>query len=171
MSASLQSDGGREQKTFGAPTPVVVQLVSDNYFSELGIHAVYGNTFVKQDEGASTVRPVVVLGYQFWRRAFDSSPQAIGAILKVNGNVVSVIGVAPEKFTGTANPPIEPDFWAPLEMQPQLIPGHDWRNDSVEHRLQLIARLRPGMTSSSALPGLGVAFAGNRPVPREYPES
>nr|HEV7954658.1 ABC transporter permease [Candidatus Acidoferrales bacterium] len=171
MSASLQSKNKSGEASFGGAMPVAAQLVSENYFSELGIHPVYGQTFGRIDKEVSNARPVAVIGYQFWRRAFGASPQAIGAIIKVNGTAMSVIGVAPERFTGTANPPIEPDFWAPLGMQPQLIPGHDWRNDAVEHPLQLIARLAPGTTSSTALPGLGVAADGYRPVPREYPES
>jgi predicted permease len=170
MSASLQSGSGG-QRTFKAPALVVAQLVSDNYFSELGVHALYGQTFGKQDEGTLTVQPVVVLGYQYWQRAFDSNPRAIGSLIKVNGTVVTVIGVTPEEFTGTANPPIEPDFWAPIEMQPQLIPGHDWRDDSIEHPVQLIGRLAPGQTLQRALSGLGVEFNGYRPAPKEYPGS
>src|SRR5882724_298808 len=117
MSGSLQSENHSTSGIFGSAQPVVAQLVSDDYFSELGIHPIYGRAFESANEGKTIVQRGVVLGYQFWRRAFDSSSQAIGALLKVNGTVVSVIGVAPEKFTGTANPPIEPDFWAPLRSE------------------------------------------------------
>jgi predicted permease len=171
MSASIESKSASGARTFGGAMPVVAQLVSDNYFSELGIRAAYGQTFGTAAKGEAKDQPVIVLGCQFWRRVFGSSPQAIGALIKVNGTALSVIGVAPEKFTGTANPPIEPDFWVPLEMQQQLIPGHDWRNDANEHPVQLIARLAPGVTWPRALPGLGVAFGEYRQVPREYPES
>jgi predicted permease len=171
MPASLQTEDKSGQKTFGGPSPVVAQIVSGNYFSELGINAMRGRTFVEKSEGGSATEPAIVISYAFWQRSFHSDSNAIGALLKVNGTIFSVIGITPQKFTGTANPPIEPDFWAPLEMQPQLIPGHDWKNDPLEHRIQLIGRLAPGLNAPSAMSGLNVAFNSFLPVPHEYAQS
>jgi macrolide transport system ATP-binding/permease protein len=171
MSASLQSEDKSGQKTFGSPSPVVAQIVSGNYFSELGINAMRGRTFVENNDSASATEPGIVISYAFWQRSFRADPNAIGALVRINGTVYSVIGITPQKFTGTANPPVEPDLWAPLEMQSRLIPGHDWKNDPLEHRVQLIGRLAPGQSNSTALSGLNVAFDSFHPVPHEYAQS
>jgi predicted permease len=63
----------------------------------------------------------------------------------MNGTAFTVIGVAPETFTGTSVMPLVPDFWAPVSMQAQLAPGSNWLDAPDNRQLQLLGRLRNGV--------------------------
>jgi macrolide transport system ATP-binding/permease protein len=115
------------------------QMVSGNYFKSLGVEAGLGRTF-RPDEGRI---PVVVLSYSFWQRAFHGDPQTARLAMRINGTAYSIIGVAPEEFTGTALLPQVPDFWVPVSMQSQLVPGQDWLHQPADYRFQILGRVRP----------------------------
>ncbi|HEV2690349.1 MAG TPA: ABC transporter permease, partial [Bryobacteraceae bacterium] len=126
------------------------QLVSGNYFSDLGISAVLGRTFLPEETETPGVHPVAVLSFPFWERRFNSDPLILGRLLKLNGVDFTVIGVASKEFIGTANPPIVPDLWAPLMMQAQLAPGTAWLSDPGNYQVQILGRPRPGISRSQA---------------------
>ena len=130
-------EGGNQIKTlFG-------QAVSGNYFTGLGINAGLGRTFGPQEDGTGESNPVIVLSHIFWQQEFNSDPNAIGKIIKINGTAFTIIGVTPREFTGTSVIPQIPDFWAPVRMQPQLVPGRNWLTHPEDYRLQVLARLKP----------------------------
>jgi hypothetical protein len=107
---------------------ISVQLVSANYFSDLGVPLLMGRGFVPGEDAVRGANTVVVLSYPYWRRAFHSDPGILGQPVKVNGTAFTVVGVAREGFTGTSVTPQTPDLWAPLSMQVQFAPGMDWPN-------------------------------------------
>jgi predicted permease len=129
--------GGNKLKTLQG------QIVSGNYFTGLGINARLGRTFGPDEDGAPGANPVVVLSYAFWRRDFQADTQIVGRVLRVNGTAFTIVGVAPQQFTGTALVPVVPDFWAPVSMQAQLVPGQNWLNQPNDFRFQILARLKP----------------------------
>lgn len=71
----------------------------------------------------------------------------IGRTVSLNGTAFTVIGIAPATFIGSGNPPQVPDFWIPLMMQGGLSPGSAWLDRADIHRLQLLARLKPGISA------------------------
>ncbi len=119
------------------------QIVSGNYFGALGVNAAIGRTFGPNEDGPSGANPVIVLSYAFWQRGFQGDRQIVGHIVRINGTAFTVVGVVPQQFTGTALLPVVPDFWAPISMQTQLVPGQNWRNQPADYRFQILARLRP----------------------------
>src|SRR5262249_6867774 len=60
----------------------------------------------------------------------------------------TIIGIMPQKFTGTELFPVEPAFWAPLSMVEQMDPNHGGFN--------LLARLKPGVSQATAQAELAV---------------
>jgi predicted permease len=126
------------------------QLVSGNYFADLGVSASLGRTFLAEENQSPGAHPVMVLSFPFWQRHFNSDPLILGRILKLNSTDFTVVGVAPKEFIGTGNPPVVPDFWAPLMMQQQLAPGSDWLNQPASHQFQILGRLRPGVALKQA---------------------
>src|SRR5262245_46708577 len=74
-------------------------VVSANYFDVLGLRAAAGRTFAAGEEDFSGDRPVVI-GWSMWQRLFKGDHAAIGQMLVLNGHPFTVIGVAPEGFTG-----------------------------------------------------------------------
>jgi predicted permease len=120
------------------------QLVSGNYFSLLGVHAILGRTISSGDDQTVSPHPVVVLSHSFWQHELGSDPGIVGRTLVLNGAAFSVIGVAPPGFAGLLVGSA-PDFWAPLTLQEQFT--HDKERLTNRHGYWLIVagRMRPGI--------------------------
>ena len=119
------------------------ELVSSNYFADLGVAARLGRTFLPGEEGAPGAPPVVVLSDSFWQRRFHGDSHIVGQVILLYRVAFTVVGVAAEEFTGTSVGLQIPDFWAPLSLQTKLVPEHDWLNEPDVKQLQILARLRP----------------------------
>ena len=77
------------------------EAVTGTYFDVLGVPAALGRTFLSEEYQSPGTHPVAVLGHSFWERRFTGVPEIIGRTIKLNGHTFTVIGVAPESFTGT----------------------------------------------------------------------
>lgn len=121
------------------------QMVSGNYFRSFGVDTKLGRSFGPDEDHAPGANPVIVISYPFWQRMFHGDPKAVGSLLRINGTAYSIVGVAPQEFTGTGLLPQVPDFWAPISMQAQLVPGQDWLNQPADYRFEILGRLRPGV--------------------------
>jgi predicted permease len=141
----LASLSDYNQQSGNALKTLQAQIVSGNYFTGLGIGARIGRTFGPEEDRAPGASPVIVLSYAFWQRQFRGDPQIPGHSVKVNGTVFTVVGVAPQEFTGTSVIPQVPDFWAPVSMQAELVPGQNWLNQPADFRFQVLARVKPMM--------------------------
>jgi predicted permease len=128
------------------------ELVSANYFDDLGIRPSLGRPFNSGEDQTPGANNVIVISYAFWRNAFQNRPQAIGQSITLNGVPFSIVGVAPRQFTGTSINPQIPDFWAPFSMQAQLVPGQDWLHQPTRRFFQILARLKPSSSRLSAQP-------------------
>jgi predicted permease len=95
------------------------EAVTGNYFDVLGVPAGLGRTFLPEEYENPGTHPVAVLGHSFWERRFAGAPGIVGGTIKLNGQVITVIGVAPESFTGTI-PVYSPDIWTTMSMQTVL---------------------------------------------------
>src|SRR5258708_7915459 len=126
------------------------QLVSANYFAGAGVSARVGRTFAEGEDHVPGVNPVIVRGYAAWQRRFQGDAGIGGQIVQLNGTAFTVIGIAPETFTGTSVIAIMPDFWAPVSMQGQLAPGSNWLDAPEVHKLQILGRLKDGVPSGRA---------------------
>nr|HEV7955161.1 ABC transporter permease [Candidatus Acidoferrales bacterium] len=120
----------------------LLNVVSDNYFSVLGVQPLLGHWFAPgEDNKASTS---AILSYPYWK-SLGADPGIIGKSLATNGASFTVIGVAPRGFTGTILSDL-PDVWFPLSHQ-----TGDWRTDRTQHGYSLIGRMKPGVTRAQAL--------------------
>src|SRR5437660_1023936 len=171
VTASLPLDpaAARVAKTsIGPPENASAQLVSANYFAELGAAPMLGRGF-RPDEGEiAGADPVVVLSYAYWQTRFGSDALILGKILKINDTAFTVIGVAHREFVGTGNPPVMADFWVPLTMQAQVLPGQDWLNQPLDYEIQLLGYLAPTAAMKQADADMSVLeqrFAQEHPNP------
>jgi len=141
----------------GASVKVACTLVSDNYFSGLGVAPAAGRLFVEADERMGQDEWPVVLRYDFARNTFGSAHEAVGQHLRIDDRMFVVIGVAHRRFLGDRTG-YAPDVWFPLALQStfalavpwdSLGPGHDvaldkpWYNQPTIFWLMLTARIRP----------------------------
>src|SRR3989441_2821724 len=119
---------------------VRVVLASASYFPLLGVRPALGR-FYLADEDRPAGPAVVVLGYGFWRPAFQGDSGILGRKLQLGRSAYTVVGVAPERFTGVNLENV--DAWVPLTTStPELMgPGSLNRGS---YFLQIIGRLGPG---------------------------
>jgi predicted permease len=133
---------------------VVGELVSGNYFSELGVSAQIGRTLLPSDEVAPGQHPVVVLSDALWRRRFAADPRILGQTVHLNTVPMTVVGVADAAFHGTIVS-FDTGVFVPLMMTPQiglsgLSAGPDVLDDRQATFLMVLGRLAPGHTLASA---------------------
>jgi len=145
--AAASNDGAGAALEF---KPAHAQLVSGNYFGALGINAELGRVLGPRDDGAPGAGPVVVLSHAYWRRVNSGDPHVLGKVMRIGHTAFTVIGVTPSGFTGTSLNPQVPDFWAPISMQRQLVPGQDWLHLPTDFELQILAHLDPGVAVKQA---------------------
>src|SRR5512142_628463 len=133
-------------------------FVSANYFSTLGVAAARGRGFGAEEERMGA-EPVVVLSHRTWQRQ-GGDPNIIGTQVSINGILCQVIGVAPERFTGTAL--IGPDLWLPLGTHGLVTKyalwsgvfnatAADFASEAWNYPpLLMVGRLKPGLSWSAA---------------------
>jgi putative ABC transport system permease protein len=124
------------------------ELVAANYFSVLGAKMVLGRPFAAEEGQTPGASPMVVLSHSFWQRRFGSDPSLVGKTMTLNRQPFTVIGVAAPDFNGVGLR--APDVWAPLTMQAQIAPGSDFLSDQNLSWLEVVGRLKPGVTRAQA---------------------
>ena len=139
------------QKNLAEPRQAITKLVSENYFSVLGVNAMAGRMFTEQEHGGAAV---AVLSYSSWQRRFRGDPAVLGQSVLLYGMPITIIGIAPRDFIGTGLPPVPPDLWIPLGMQARLEPGRDWARYPDEPRLRVVGRLSLGISARQTWPEL-----------------
>jgi len=148
-------------------TVVVGQLVSENYFDLLGIRAARGRIFTGEEATKPGAHPVAVVSHHFWRQQLGGDPGAVGRTITLNGSVFTVIGIAPQSFTGT-DTGVQPELWVPMAMNRQIKrdPEFNWYEERRGLFVNTIGRLRPGVTLAAAQAEMtGIA----RRLEQEYP--
>jgi predicted permease len=98
---------------------VMGEVVTANYFDVLGIQPRFGRTFLPEEDEVEGAHPVVVISHGLWQRRMGGDPAVVGKTLRISGVEYSVIGIAPEGFSG-AIPGLKPEFWAPTAMVQKL---------------------------------------------------
>src|SRR5436309_12231975 len=130
-----------------------------NLFKLIGVPAVLGRTFVPDDDRPGT--HVVLLSYSIWQRRFGSDPSVIGSALTLNGESYTVIGIMPRfvQLPGFANR--NDQLWVPI-----AFPAEE-ASQRGNHFLEVIARLKPGITLKEALAEMDTIAAR---VAQQYPD-
>lgn len=138
------------------------RLVSEDYFSVLGIDAAIGRVFNSQDATGPGQDPYAVISYDFWQRRFGGRTDVLGTPIKLNAARLTVIGVAQPGFKGESGGE-NPDLWIPVLMQPLVDPGHDWLHENRSRVsktiwLHAFGRLKPGVTLAAVQSEANVVF-------------
>ncbi len=142
-------------------------LVSGNYFAALGLSPAAGR-FIRPDEtDVAGAVPIVVLSHDYWQTRFGGSAAAIGQTLLVNGNPLTIAGVAPEGFQGTVMG-LQFDLWLPATLAPVIVSGSAELESRNQRGYSAMGRLRPGATEAEAAVQIVAAMSG---LALEFPES
>jgi predicted permease len=144
-------------------------LASANLFTLMGVEPTVGRSFRPDEDQVPGRDAVVVLGRRLWEEELGSDPAVLGRTVRINGNELTVIGVAPSEFTGL-DQFVRSDFFVPLMMSPRLIT--DPKIGSLQARdarnLNIKGRLRPGVTQAAAQAELTTIGAD---LERAYPDT
>jgi putative ABC transport system permease protein len=145
----------------GEPKHLDGAAVSSSLFAILGAQPMLGRTFLPDEDRYSSPH-VTLLSHSLWSGEFRSDPQIVGKSISLNGDPYYVVGVMP---VGFRSPDDEArDLWVPL--QQQVRPDRMVMRDV--HFLQLVGRLRPGITLDQARADMNRIAAQLR---AQYPSS
>jgi len=134
--------------------------VNANYFQTLGLSPAAGR-FLAPGDHVAGAPPVMVLSHGMWMRAFGSDPGVIGRTLRTERASYTVIGVAPQGFTGTVEDDLV-EFWIPVEYYE---PAAIIKNRTVRSSW-MIGRLKPGVSLAAAqseLDSISVTWSATYP--------
>ena len=133
-------------------------LVSGNFFSVMGVEPELGRAFRQEEDQVPGRDAVVILGHSLWERQFGSDPSILGRRVHLSGIEFTVVGVAPERFTGM-NQFVRSDFYAPLTMWPRFLndpkarplEDRNFRDITIKGRLKSGVRLAGARTELSVI--------------------
>jgi predicted permease len=135
-------------------------LVSGHYFPALQLRPALGRLLGPDDDRVPGAHPVVVLSHSYWSTRFGSDASVIDDTLIVNGEPMTIVGVAPEGFSGNTTLD-RPQVFVPLAMGERAFRDPNWNGMTARnnHWLYLFARLRSGLSREQAEAQIGVPFA------------
>ena len=145
------------------PEELVVQNVTEGFFSILGVSPLIGRTF-SDDESVDPDADVTVLTYELWQRRFAGDPGIVGRAIRLNGRPVTVIGVMPQdtrlvlKSGSLVGKPI--DLW-----KPWVLPDDWWIPRG--RFMSVVARLKPDVSVRAAQAQMSAIASG---LTAEFPQ-
>jgi putative ABC transport system permease protein len=144
--------------------------VTRDYFGLLGVQPMIGRTFLESETGFPPA-PVVIIGYDLWRRKYNGDPNVIGKPLRMSRRDTppTIIGVMPPgiRFLPSPGASQEPnynvngrvEFWIPAVPNPLRL---------KQSTADLIGRLRPGVTPEQAQAQLAALAARQAEADRDF---
>ena len=133
-----------------------------DFFPVLGVRAELGRFFDANEDHPPRGEEVAVLSHEFWQSEFGGDRGVIGRSIQLGSAKYTVIGVAPPGFVGVERDRI--DLWRPMSL---LAPRPDWPTTFKAQWLQVVTRLKPGVSpavaGAEATSLLRAAYTGDQP--------
>ncbi len=126
------------------PEQVKTLQVSSGFFQVFGVSPEAGRTFTASED-VPNGPAVAVLTHEMWQARLGGDPRIIGRPVLLNGQPYTVLGVLPKGFRSVP----QADVFLPLQADPQ--------STNQGHYLSVAARLKPGVTLSSARAEMKIA--------------
>ena len=124
----------------GEPEKVPSYAVTANLFSLLGVKPVIGRDFTVEDDQQGQNK-VAILSHGLWQRRYGGDRKIVGRDITLNGQKYSVIGVMPNRFQFLQS---YIGLWTPAALTAEELRDYD------NHYLDVVARMKPGMTLPQA---------------------
>jgi putative ABC transport system permease protein len=161
--------GGRLVRPDGSLRMLLVNVVSTNFFEDLGIQAAAGRLFTSADDDRLRVAPAVVLGHAFWMDEFGGNPAIVGQQIQLmrrdKPELFTVMGVLPDSFRETDSVSTR-DLWLPPQTWERLNGPKDFEARGFRW-FELIGRLAPGNSvrqANAQLQAAGQSLAAQWPA-------
>lgn len=137
------------------------EAVAGDYFGVLGVRPLLGRLPSADELAVGSDPGIAVIAEAFWARVFGSDPAIVGQALRVNGQTLTIVGVAGGGFHGfELRRRIE--VWVPISAYPGLrhFSSFDLSRPGRSFFQQLIGRVSEGVSFEAAQAELRGIFAG-----------
>ncbi len=141
--------------TEGKADRALVNYVSGNYFTLLGLDPALGRLILPGEGDRPGADPVLVLSYTYWQSRFGGDRGVIGKKVLVNGRPFTVVGIAPEKFYGLYSL-VETQAYMPMGMATGAEDPNGFWTEREKRTLRVLGRLKPGLGLAAAQASLRV---------------
>ncbi|MBD0372277.1 MAG: ABC transporter permease [Pyrinomonadaceae bacterium] len=145
------TEGDQPERVSGA-------RVSPRFFAALNVKAARGRVFT-DEEGQPGKEQVALIKESLWERRYASDPNLVGSQIKVDGRAFTVVGILPKDFNFPVN---GSEIWTPLAFNAKD------QTDRGNHYLEVIGRLKPGITREQAQ---GEIDSISQREQKEFPET
>ena len=147
------SEGDGTRRTF-------IDITTADLFDTFNVPLLMGRSFTREEERPGADIPVAILSHLGWTR-MGMPADAVGRTIRINQRHFTIVGVAPEGFSGTTSL-VSPELWVPTGVYQSVVNDFsDNRKSSLSdrqhHALIVFGRLRPGLTMEGAAPLLAAA--------------
>jgi predicted permease len=132
--------------------PVKLILTSPGALDLAGARVHLGRSFTRDEDAAGLDANVIVLSHSLWRQQMGGRPDIIGAVVRIEDRMVTVVGVLAPGFRF----PYDGEAWMPERPSP-----------ANEASMAVLARLAPGLTPQQAqedLDAIAIRAEAARPV-------
>jgi len=146
--------GGSSNLTGGTqPERVNTAEASPGLFTALRAKPILGRTFLPNETEVAQSK-VAVISEGLWNRRFGADPNFAGRSIQLDGESFTVVGVLPESFKF----PEDVDLWVPFSFT-----AADWKNDRSHYYVEMVGRLKPGVSFDQAKADLEMIVQRLRP--------
>lgn len=131
----------------GEPARLEGEVVTANLFALLKVQPVLGRVFLPDEDKPSETGRVVILSHKLFQTRFNGDPSIVNQAITLEGKKFTVVGIMPPAFEfPVQNDPV--DLWT-------TIAGDASGEEPITvqrgaHFLQVIGRLKPGVTEEKA---------------------
>jgi predicted permease len=132
-------------------------LVSGSYFPVLGLRPAAGRLLTPEDDRTIGANFVAVLAYSYWETQHGLNPAIIGDVIVVNGQSMTVVGVAPRGFEGSTLGD-RPRVFVPISMRGLMSPGFSGFDNRRSYWAYVFGRRKPGVTIEQASAALNAIY-------------
>ncbi len=142
---SVQDLGAFREESFNLmtegrpPRPVRAAAMTASGFRLTRVAPLLGRTLLDEDERPGS-SPVLVIGYYDWQRYFDGDPHVLGATVRLDETVYSIVGVMPDGFAFPRNH----GYWVPLRLTAAAV------SPAAEPSVHVFGRLVHGFSAQDA---------------------
>jgi len=134
-------------------------LVSGSYFPVLEIQPAAGRLLGPSDDRTLGGDPVAVLSHEYWETRLGADPGVVGGTVVINGQPMTIVGVAPRGFRGTTLGS-RPDVFVPITMRELMLPGWEGMENRQSYWAYLFGRLKPGVSQAQARVAVNTLYRG-----------
>lgn len=114
--------------------------VTSEFLDVFDIQPQLGRNLLPEEQGPGA-SPSALISDRLWRSAFNADPATVGQTLRINGKLITIVGVLPDRF----EQPFNAQMWLPFDLPDRL-----WTAVNGGRGLTIMGRLKDGVSLADA---------------------